>query len=196
MKRALALLLALTACVSDSMPAYDAGADSCTPETPKIVFVTSETMAGDFGGVAGAEKKCNDLAKAAGLSGSFTAWISVPGSTAASRISFVGAYAKVGGSKVSSCRMNLVGGSGLESPIDRDEKGMAVPKSAVWTNANAQGGIARDGYDCQGFTKIVPDDGGAASSVVGSSDAMTTEWTQTMQAVPCSDKARLYCFQL
>eukprot|EP01083_Nonionella_stella_P101503 287797_1 len=41
----------------------------------RIVFVTSETYSGGtIGGIAGAHSKCQALANAAGLSGTFKAW--------------------------------------------------------------------------------------------------------------------------
>lgn len=42
----------------------------------KTVFVTSQTYTGNLGGLAGADAQCNLLAKAAGLEGSYLAWLS------------------------------------------------------------------------------------------------------------------------
>ncbi len=53
-----------------------------------IVFVTSESFEGDFGGLAGADQHCRDLATAAGLvmPEQYRAWLSVGGNHAADRI--------------------------------------------------------------------------------------------------------------
>ena len=183
------------ACVSD--PIFDDGGVDGGPcadaGAPKLVFVTSTTVTGDFG-MAGGDTKCNDLAAAAGITGNFVAWISLGSTPASSRIGWNGAYAKKGGTRIAACRSVLLGGV-LASPIDQDERGTSVTKSPVWTNTNAQGAVDRAGYDCQGFTKIIPDDGGAASAYVGTTDAVDGRWTSTGMALPCSEKARLYCFE-
>jgi hypothetical protein len=43
---------------------------------PKKVFVTSQAYNGNLGGLAGADAKCQQLANAAGLQGTFKAWLS------------------------------------------------------------------------------------------------------------------------
>ena len=42
----------------------------------RIVFVTSEIYLGNLGGIAGAHSKCQALANAAGISGTFRPWLS------------------------------------------------------------------------------------------------------------------------
>ncbi len=43
---------------------------------PKTVFISSQTYVGNLGGVAGADQLCQRLASAAGLSGTYKAWLS------------------------------------------------------------------------------------------------------------------------
>jgi hypothetical protein len=51
-----------------------------------VVFTTKAVFDGDLGGLAGADAKCNTYAKAAGLSGTFRAWLSDSGTDAISRV--------------------------------------------------------------------------------------------------------------
>ncbi len=53
------------------------GGDGGTPQPhPNVAFVTSVAYPGNLGGIAGADAKCQSRADAAGLPGTFKAWIS------------------------------------------------------------------------------------------------------------------------
>jgi hypothetical protein len=49
------------------------------------VFVSSQTYAGNLGGVSGADSLCQSLAQRAGLTGTFKAWLGAQGSTPGTR---------------------------------------------------------------------------------------------------------------
>ena len=54
--------------------------DSSVPQTPRV-FVTSSTQNANFGGLAGGDLLCTNLAIAAGLVGKWAAWLSVQTAT-------------------------------------------------------------------------------------------------------------------
>ncbi|MEC7948346.1 MAG: Ig-like domain-containing protein, partial [Myxococcota bacterium] len=67
-------------CVATPDDGTDAGATGSASETigpaQTRVFVTSDTWAGDHGGVSGADQHCQDAADAVGLGGVWVAWLS------------------------------------------------------------------------------------------------------------------------
>jgi cysteine-rich repeat protein len=54
------------------------GNDLCNPNCtkPKLVFITSGSWNGNLGGLAGGDGKCQTLANAAALGGTYKAWLS------------------------------------------------------------------------------------------------------------------------
>ena len=91
--------------VVDGPPLVDAvddewdGFDGYVP--PRIVFVTSSTFEADLGGIAGADGKCQAAASAAGLSGTFYAWLSTSATSPSSHFTRAGAgWARVDGKPV------------------------------------------------------------------------------------------------
>jgi hypothetical protein len=198
-------LVTLAACVGedpDLKPqrpdgGVDAGDDASESDAgpPRKAFVTSAVYVGDFGGYAAADKACNDLARAANVSGTFKAWLSIGTTSAASRIGFRGGYERVDGKTIATNRKALVGGS-LGAPLDVTEKNekLASGNVTVWTNTSASGDVAQAGYDCQGFTSKLPATG-PASSPGGSATATDAAWTASSGAINCANEARFYCFE-
>ena len=93
------------------------------PAASKQVFVTSKTYSLGFGGVVGADKQCATLATAAGLSGTFKAWIS--DSTTSPATSFAQSsapYKQVDGTVIANDWADLVDGV-LAIGIKVDENG-------------------------------------------------------------------------
>jgi hypothetical protein len=205
------------ACSSDPTPgggggAADAGADTAAaqPDTgggsttssgssgeappPRRIFVTSFASNAAFGGIAGADQRCNDLAKGANMVGTFRAWLAVGTTTPASRIPKTAmGYIRTDGVLVALSFTDLTDGN-LSAAIDADEKGNKVPAGTlVWTNVKTDGN-ARDAtsYDCDGFTKELA----TVSSTYGGRTAATDgEWTNAPNPIPCSGEARLYCLE-
>ncbi len=85
-------------------------------------FVTSTIFNGDFGGVAGADLKCNTLAAAQALKGSYRAWVSVAGTNAADRITSAGPWHLVTGQLVAASHAELVSGK-LARTAERRREG-------------------------------------------------------------------------
>ena len=109
----------------------------------KLVFATSETYSGDLAGLAGADKKCNSLATAAGLAnaGAFLAWMSDGADGPSARMTHsTGRYLLVDGTLLATNWTDLTDGD-LAAPIDRDEHGAPIDmlQGFAWTGATAQG---------------------------------------------------------
>lgn len=150
-------------------------------------FVSSQVVNGALGGVAGADLKCNSLASAAGLKGSYRAWISVAGTNAADRITGNGPWYLVGGQLVASTKAELVGGT-LKHGIDHDEKNVRAPtaEDRVWTGTAPDGTF--DGPECGVWS-------GAGQARVGEAEFNDGRWSSSTVET-CGQVNRVYCFEL
>lgn len=177
-----------------SVDPVDAPADADTPDTDAggdapvgslVVFVSSTTHNARYGGQAGADAVCNGLAKAAGVPGTFVAWLSNEnGPNAVQRLTSPGPWALVGGVAVATTKTELVSGT-LKHAIDRDEKGTIVPPSKVWTGTGANG--VYETNDCDAWST-----GNNGRS--GQSDQVNAAWTSNT-VDDCDQLHRVYCFQ-
>lgn len=123
---------------------------------PKKVFITSQTYSGNLGGLEGADQKCQQLANAAGLTGTFKAWLSdESGNSPAKRFFLIPPsypypqtiqrhpYVLVNGRTVAKDWADLTKGS-IATPIRVDERGAYPTPSPpdllpVWTSTTWQG---------------------------------------------------------
>ncbi len=125
-----------------------AGADGAAPDTPggrpNLVFVTSNTTTGVLAApaVQTADKLCNDAATAAGLPGTFVAWISTSQVNAIDRLAGSRGWVRTDRVPVVDLPADLVAGKML-NPISVDEHGVAVdPQTDVWTGTGGDGRLA------------------------------------------------------
>jgi hypothetical protein len=186
--------------IDASEPGNDA-ADSYT------VFVSSTLYNGNLGGLSGADSKCQDLAKAAGLTGTYKAWLSDTTTSASYRLTHAGVpYVLVDGTVVAQNWQQLISGGDLLHAIDKTESGGAPPigtfqcggsSPMVWTYTDPSGAPLGGGLDCSDWTSNT-----VATGFSGEADsAMSPWWTQTCQSGPsgsastCADTAALYCMQ-
>lgn len=152
----------------------------------KIVFVTSTIHTGSLGGLAGADNICQARAVAAGLAGTFRAWLSSGVTDASARLSESQfGYELVDGTKIADDWADLLDGS-LDNPIDLDENGLPVTANP-WTGTYATGTKFPD--TCTGFTST------SNSGATGSSTQTTSSWSLA-SATACSTSHPLYCFEL
>ncbi len=153
------------------------------------VFATSATYAGDLGGIAGADAKCQALADGAGLGGTWLAWLSDLGTSPGARfVHSTVPYALVGGSTIASDWTDLTDGT-IAVPIDHDETGTALPAAEttrVWSGTDAAG--APIGGNCSEWTLA----GGGGT--YGSTTATDATWAFTT-GNGCDNLNRLYCFE-
>ncbi len=147
--------------------------------------MTSAVSTGDYGGTADADTMCNTLATAAGLGGTWTAWLSTAAQDAAARIDTSGApYVLVDDTIVAADINALLDGS-LDVPIDLDENG-AVVVADVWTGTLADGTAA--GFDCTGWTTT------AGAGRCGATYQNDGRWTDNVTP-GCVTGLRLYCVE-
>ncbi len=187
----------------------------------KIVFVSSQLYNGNFGngqrvlGHLNADQKCQDLASAAGLSGSFKAWISGregSGHGAADRLAHASEpYVLVNGTKVADDWADLTDGS-LDHAIDRTELDTPVgDQPRVWTNTTTSGQAWDNSRQCAigpnpdipglwtwscGAPSWTAGDCQFQSGKYGLATSTTGTWTgATSSNINCENLYHLYCMQ-
>lgn len=150
-------------------------------------FVSSATVNAALGGIAGADQKCNTLAAAQGLKGTYRAWLSVNGTNAATRITSAGPWQLVTGEVVAATHAQLTSGQ-LSRPLNIDEKGLAAPiaEDRVWTGTAPNGTFS--GPECGLWS-------GAGTGRVGEAQFTDSRWSNST-VESCGLLNRVYCFEL
>jgi hypothetical protein len=153
--------------------------------------VTSAIYKGNLAGLAGADLKCQGLADAANLGGTFLAWLSDDTGSPTTRLDtgFTGAYKLVDGSVVASAGWADLSDAMLAHPIDLDEKGASATGELVWSNTTPAGD--KVGSDsCMGWLSSVNGVNGGQ----GISDAINAQWSND-NVISCAVPLRLYCVE-
>ncbi len=182
--------------------------DGCSADclhTERQVFVSSLTYKGDMNkeeippleasvmGVARGDARCQALATAAGLSGTYKAWLSDGVDSPAIRfdIRFTGLYRLT-----TPDHPDVASGwSGLTTKpllhaLDADEKGESAAGEIVWTNTLPDGTPASN-LHCNNWSSIKVGD----QTTVGGSDQTDPTWTNLLPGQSCASPYRLYCFE-
>jgi len=175
---------------------------------PKKVFVTSGAYGGNLGRLAGADSICQNLANAAGLPGTYKAWLSDSINSPAGdpdatppippRFTFSKApYKTVTGVLIANDWNDLTDGT-IQNPINVNEIGGVNNNEEVWTNTDIYGRI----YSCDPFFS------GGCSCLnwtssehslnyvgwTGNSGQTDYSWIDSLGAF-CNGVNRLYCFE-
>lgn len=103
---------------------------------PNRVFVTSTTTNGAFGGIAGADAICSARATAAGLSGTFIAYLSDPTVNVATRLGASRGWVRIDGAPFADLASELSTGK-IVFPPRLDEQGTDLGNVPVFTGSNA-----------------------------------------------------------
>jgi hypothetical protein len=181
--------------VSEGSPPVEAGA-------PHTIFVTSTaTVASALKGLVAADAICQSRAGAAGLKGTYKAWLSTSTVSAEDRLTQgAGPYRLLNGTIIASNWQELTSGT-LKAPIDETETTGAPPalgvgvcgevgSSPVWTGTSADG-TSGSGTECDSWgTGMLA----ATSALVGSANATDGTWTAWCPA-SCLVVAALYCVE-
>jgi cysteine-rich repeat protein len=184
-------------CDDGNNVANDGCANNCT-WTRRYVFGTSTMYTGALGGIAGADQKCNARAQAANLPGTYMAWISVVGTTPATRFtqSTVPYYLVDNVTKVADNWADLIDGS-LDLAISRTELNTLTPNTAgscegsirlVRTGTNSNG--TQGPNICNNFTSSA-----MASLGTGGRTTSQTGTFSNCAPVACDMLLPIYCFQ-
>jgi hypothetical protein len=179
---------------------------SCLNVCSKMVFVTSVEYDGNLGGLTGADAKCQALANAKGLNGTYLAWLSLSDGSASPLTRFTHPnvlYVLVDGTVVATNWNELISGN-LQHAIDLDENGSAVAWALPWTNTRSNGsaipGRASGGLngDCTRWTSNASDEACLypdSCTTAGTTGRADYGWTEYGNAQYCSMPHRFYCFQ-
>ena len=165
----------------------------------KLVFVTNATYDGNLKkagggatGLEGADNICNTVAKSAGLSGNWKAWISDSQTDAIDRIKEVGPWYLLDGNLVFKNKANFE--SVPISIIDISESGKTLDKEWVWTGTNI-GGIKTE-INCGNWAinSITENESNNGEGTVGTTGLKSYSWTQ-LSSDTCNKSNHLYCIQ-
>lgn len=163
----------------------------------RTVFVTSTIHSGNLGGVAGADAVCNQRAAAAGLPGTFKAWISDASTSPAATFSQSALpYRRTDGQQVAANWADFTDGT-LAVPISIDEFGNPVTHNNLngwaWTATNADG-TGPVGSTCNNWAVADYVNQGRK----GVTDSAASNWSSNGNpgSFNCAvQPARLYCVQ-
>lgn len=179
--------------------------DGTTPPPSRVVFVSSVKYTGALGGVADADSTCQALASAAGLSGTFKAWLSDSVSSAGERLSHSpDPYVRTDGVQVAADWADLVSPP-LANAINVDEHGVELPPDGnfsstayVWTgtlpDARSVGPWNCDEWTSSGGREFKDN---AIAGKANEPSQWTTVWASGGEAATfgCEYEFRLYCFE-
>ena len=196
------LIVGAEACDDGNTADGDGCAGDCMHEE-RWVFVSSEGYQGDLGqgvnpvgnlkGLLLADARCQGLAEAVMLPGTYKAWLSDGTGSPSTRFDkrFTGYYRLA----LDPYLVVATGWAGLtgmlENAIDIDEKGGMVD-SLVWTNTTVAGEKASD-LHCMGWTSKAA--GMGNTTTAGTSSQLDDRWTVVVSGQSCNGTNRLYCFQ-
>lgn len=157
--------------------------------SPNLVFVTSTLHAANFGGVTGADVICAARATAAGLSGTYRAWISGGGTAALARLQGARGWVRADGAPVADTPADFAQGK-LFNPIRIDEFGDDVAGMntlAVFTGSNADG--TESAETCSNWSS-------ASGSIFGAQGMADSGGDRAVNvgSTSCNATRRLYCF--
>ena len=166
----------------------DAVADwRVTSPEGRTVFITNTTYTGaSVGGIDGADAKCQALADAVPLSGTYKAWIS--DSTTSPSVRFVQdgrPYVLTNGTFVADSWTDLVDGS-LDAAINITQTGASNSNRDVWTATNTNGAYSFS--SCSDWSST----GGFGT--YGESEDTNSQWTNR-SSESCGNSNYLYCFE-
>jgi hypothetical protein len=119
-----------------------------------FMFLSSETTAGDFGGVANADATCGRLAGAVGLDGTWMALLSQSTSSVRSRLlaSNARGFLRMDGQAVADTVTDLLDNHATWYPIRFDETGRDAVEASYWTGSNSDGTTADSGTLCSSWS--------------------------------------------
>ncbi len=164
------------------------------PAPARVVFATSGLYTADLGGLAGADMICQQHADAAGLPGSFAAFLSDSTTHAINRVPHA-EYRRTGdGARVVPSKLELTTAM-LDNAIANDENGVPITTDEIVRTGTEHAANRRQDADvgfCSDWTRATDESPGSAASAIVSADSYWWIW-QTDR--PCSVPQRLYCFE-
>ena len=179
----------------------------CVAGDVKVVFVSSVGHNGKFGGVTGADSFCQGRANAAGLSGTFKAWLSGATNNTSPKWRFSKSdipYALPDGTVIADDWADLTDGT-IQNPINRDEFGNQTSFYSVFSFTRVDGtpGLFGNpdsncyGADCHCANWTSDQQNGKPNpgSGVGKASAVNDDWTDYSFGNFCGGSFGVYCFE-
>lgn len=158
-----------------------------------LAFITSTSYDADLGDTSGADSKCQARADAAGLPGTYQAWIAATAGTDPQSTftkSTTVPYGTVTGVKIADDWNDLTDGS-IDNPINVDEDGSTVSGGTLaWTNVLTDGTLDNGSRDCANWSTISTN-----FAKTGDANANDGTWTSDGDSPRCNETHRLYCFE-
>jgi hypothetical protein len=171
------------------------------PPKVKRIFVSSMQYTGNLGGLTGADAKCQGLADAVALGGSYKAWLSDDmGNSPSTRFNRATVnYVLVDGTTVVAAGWTGLASGTLQHAINLNEKGGPPPLGntncagggflTVWTSTMANGTAFGNNDSCAGWT------GGNGGSEWGRADVVDGTWTSWCNGGLCTWTSPIYCVE-
>jgi hypothetical protein len=167
---------------------------TATPQFNRV-FVTSTLQDGNLGGLVGADGICATQATAAGLAGTYVAWLSTGATGAATRLGSARGFVRPDGKPFANTVTDILANK-IFYPLRIDENGVDVTSNAqpsantvtVWTGTTKDG-VVSAGQTCSDWTVT------ANSGLTGRAAAGPASWTARTNST-CGTIRRLYCFQI
>jgi hypothetical protein len=143
----------------------------------------------------GADSKCNALATAAGLPGTYRAFLGATGLNAADRFGDFELRLTDGITVVANDKADLLDGS-LDAAISKDESGADASARAqvrVWTATSADGTYF--GQNCNNVGNLPDWSTITGRTTAGLLNSTTTGWINGAGVQPCASSFSLYCIE-
>ncbi|MBA3820439.1 MAG: hypothetical protein H0X17_16225 [Deltaproteobacteria bacterium] len=164
--------------------------------SPNLMFVSSGLSNGSLGGLAGADAKCQQLAGAANLAGTYRAYLSsISGNTpinAPSRMGSASGWVRVDGAPLMNAISQFAAGTLANAPALM-ENGVNVSQTQfahAWTGTNENGTFDSA---CSAAAAFVPWGGPTGGAMIGIANTISPK-TVAGGINACDTLARLYCF--
>ncbi len=151
--------------------------------THKTVFLSSASYDGNLGGLSGADAKCQSLANAAQLGGTFRAWLTGSTAESTSRLTAYNVpYRLVDGTTVGDNFTDL-SDYALHQPLNVDENGVNQGNYEAWTGVS--------GDHCSDWTT---NDSGV-TGYVGVAGSTGVSWLYAYSQHCSRTNVKLYCIE-
>ncbi|MET0344264.1 MAG: hypothetical protein ABW252_24830 [Polyangiales bacterium] len=158
---------------------------------PNVSFLSAAVVPAALGGVVAADAVCQAEARAAGLPGSYLAWLSTSTVDAPARLAGARGWVRPDG-KPFADRVEDIVASRVYYPLRVDAWGRdladGVSVLEAWTGTDRRGARGRD-RTCGDWTRTA-----LGESALGGAGTASAAWFSDAYTLTCDRRARLYCF--
>lgn len=174
----------------------DGGPPPCSAAGPcsgpyNYAFLSSELFEPSaFASREGIDAECTRLAAAAGLPGTYVAWLSYTAEDAINRLGDASGWLRTDGMPFAPSAESLVEGRPIR-PLDLDENGVRVTGGESWVVTGTRSdGTLEANFNCEDWTNV---DTSAMRALAGFTYRAGSRWTSGY-SLDCNARSRVYCF--